>query len=379
MTPEAMIEWTAYANTHPVKNRLGRTIYLSGYNWFMKLRDTEDGILLPFGQAPPPIFVTARAYEDGPYSFVVQWPEMATDEWRIYVYFTELHDDLGYLWPLPRTKYAGSYLKPDVTDLDYAHLSAMGITFTAGHYYEIRGYIRGPRYFPSGFNLNVFHCRSTAGYSFNLTMDDEAANTTVTDDWGHHDQAFLGTNPNTEDHSVNGVHGKALHFDGSTSKIVLTDASYQAYLDVDQPFTLCLWWKPDAPVGAGYDHFLSSYNWSEPGIGFIINNSSSLIMAIFRYNGSNYSVSKSWVEVDVSIWQHWAIVRNGTNVRFFRNGILGYEATHGGYRGAMYWLGNPLSIGCMRSVSNFAAGAADDVYLFDHALSDPEVAALAVP
>jgi hypothetical protein len=210
-------------------------------------------------------------------------------------------------------------------------------------------------------------------------MDDDAATPVVVDAFGNYDQTFEGANPNTEDHAVAGVHDGALHFDGVGDHIALSEASYESYLDVDQPFTLAIWWKPDTPIGSGWDDFLSSYALVTPGVRFAIKNTQSQIFVTFLLSGTRYYNSMLWDESDVSIWQHYAIVRNGTNLRIFKNGVKDLDVTNNGYRGAMFNDGTPLSIGAQRGVTSFAQGAADDVYLFNRALSDAEVAALAVP
>lgn len=378
MTPEAMIEWTAFANTHPVTNRLGNVIYLSGYNWFMKLRDTEDGILLPLGWTPTHRYGSVEIIEDGPWNIEILWPAGAADDWTISFYFDEPN-----LWDFePPSRYlvfAGTYRKDllplDLHDLFYAR----GIRLILDHTYVIRSYLKAPRYFDSSQVSTFFTVIDVPQWVWHLTMDDNAPDTHVDDDFGNYDQVFEGTNPNTEDHHVEGVHDGALHFDGSLDRIILAEASYQYYMSTDQPFTLCIWWKPDTPVGAGYRDFLSNYATFSPGIQFAIKATESKIFLSFLYGGSRHETACTWVESDVSIWQHWAVVRSGTNVRTFKNGIINLNATDAGFRGVPYVDGTALSIGCQRGVTSYAKGAADDVYLFNRALSDAEVAALAVP
>jgi hypothetical protein len=379
MTPEAMLEWTAWANTHPVTNRLGETRYLSGYNWFLKGRDSEDGILLPLGITPPVTNLQAIVVEGVEDVFLFDFPAGCEDETVVTVCFFEYPYELNFDWPSATAAWMLEYTKATIGDLDYAHLSALGVLFHAGHNYEIRIWIQRPRYFISNFARQVFPCVPAQQWAWHLAMDDDAPDTDVADDWMHYAQTFEGNNPNTEDHHVAGVHDGALHFDGATDHIDLTPESYEGYLDVNQPFTLAIWWKPDAPMPAAYKEFLGNYSFFKPGISFSIKNNSSRLHVQIYDGGVPYTITALWAEADNNAWRHFALVRNGTNLRTFRNGILNTDDTSVHFVGACFEAGTPLSIGAQRGVTAWAAGAADDVYLFNRALSDAEVADLAVP
>ena len=378
MTPEAMLEWTAYANTHPVKNRLGQTRYLSGYQWFMKLRGTDDGIQLPLGSAPSPTFGILTCYVGGPYNIEIVWPPEASDDWRVWLSVGSATWDITkppkYTW-----RDGGSYLKASCPSNFFAAFATLGIAFTLNQSVGIAARITAPRYFPGPAYVSGFQVIELPTWAWHLTMNDDAPNTDVVDAYGHYNQVFEGASPNTEDHHVTGVHGGALHFGGATDHISLSEVSYHYYTDTGQPFTLCLWWKPDTPIGSTYKDFLSSYAFFTPCIQFAIKNSASVIQVSFLYGGSRYDTAATWTESDVSIWQHWALVRDGTNVKAYKNGVLKLDATNTGFQGRPWVTGTPLSIGAQRAVTAFADGAADDVYLFNRALSGAEVAALAVP
>lgn len=378
MTPEAMREWTAYAASHPVLNRLGQQKYISGYNWFMKLRDTEDGILLPIETAPPPIFGEPEVYEGGPYTFPITWPAASDDDWMITVYFGELIWESGEHWPL-LYKNGGTYRKGDIDDLNFATLSAKGIVFTVGNWYLVRGVITAARYFPSAFGWKPFYCVPEIQWAFHYTMDDNAATPTVVDAYGHFNQTFEGTDPNTEDHHVAGVHDGALHFNGSDNYIELSEESYKDFLDDGQPFTIALWWKPDAPMGAVHKYFFSNWLILAPYVSFSIREDQSVVALGFQLGGAKWGTSCIMAEADTSDWRHFAVVRDGTNVKVYRNGVERLNATNATAAGHLWSATDPLSIGARRSVSDFAAGAADDVYLFNRALSPEEIAALATP
>jgi hypothetical protein len=379
MTPEAMVEWSAFAATHPVTNRLGRTIYLTGYNWFLKQRGTDDEILLPFGITPPVTNLQAIVVENTQAEFAMDFPVGCEDETIVYVFFTVYPYDLNVAWPNAEIASSLQYTKATIADLDYAHLSALGIEFHAGYEYEMRIWIQRPRYYSSNFASLRFTCRPEIQYAFHLPMDDNTDNTLVLNDWAYNYQEFAGATPNTEDHHVAGVHGGALHFDGVGDHIELTPALYESYMDTDQPFTLAIWWKPDAPMPVSIRDFLSNFALVTPSIRFSIRDDESQVFITWLWGGSKYYTSVTWPEDDVSEWRHFAVVRNGRNVRVFRNGVKNYDASNDGFQGRPWVDGNPFSIGARQASSDFAAGAADDVYLFDYALTDDEVAELAVP
>jgi len=378
MTTAAKTEWNAYAATHPVVNRLGHSKYITGYNWFLKLRDTEDGILLPFGTAPMPLLGTISFIYGGPYTIPITWPAESTDEWAISFDFGFMSFP-NYCPGHINYRNTGWIMKPAAPADWYNLLTSLSFWFLEGATYMIAAAFRGPRLFPSYKVHRPFTVEPAPQYAFHLAMDDDAATPTVIDAYGHYNQTFEGTDPNTEDHSVPGVHGTALSFDGSTSKIELTTASYQSYLDNDQDFTIALWWKPDIPQPVTLRGILSSLDFLDPYIYFCIRDNQSTVRLRFLHNGSLYVANVDMAEEDTSVWRHFAVVRNGTNIKIFRNGITRFSESDAGYAGRPWASGKPLYIGCTLGSSYFAAGAADDVYLFNRALSDAEVLALATP
>ena len=378
MTDAAKTQWNAYAATHPVVNRLGHSRYITGFNWFMKLRDTDEGILLPTETAPPAVWYLIKLYEDGPYYIEITWPAEATDEWTLMLSYTEMHDfdqSTGQL----NFRNICTITKADEPDNWFTLLDSLGIVFLVGHHYGFGAVLRGPRLWPSQRVLGSAQVETEALLAFHLTMNDDAATPIVTDYYGHYYQTFEGTNPNTEDHSVAGVHGNALHFDGATSKIVLTSASYHSYLAEGQPFTLAMWWKPDTPIGASYKEFISNGDAAHAYLYFGIRNTNSIINVRALWGGNLYSDNHQWAETDTGEWRHFAIVRNGTNLKLFKDGVCGHDVTAAQWQGAFFDATVPYSIGCRAGSSAFADGAADDVHLYNRALSDAEVLVLATP
>jgi hypothetical protein len=212
-------------------------------------------------------------------------------------------------------------------------------------------------------------------------MDDAETNPIVHDSMFEFPQTFLDPtgDPDTIAHAGPGVHDGALYFDGLDDHINLTAESYEPYLDTGKDFTLCLWWKPTLPISPSYRFFLSNGALFTQSIEFGIRQNSSIILFCFLYNSTKWYTSVAWPESNVSIWQHYAVVRVGTNLKVYKNGIIGMDADNVNIQGKLWKTGNPLSIGCQAGITYFAAGAADDVRLYDIGLSAAQVAALAVP
>ena len=378
MTREAALEWNAYAATHPVINRLGQTRYLSGYNWFHKLRGTLEGILLPFGTTQQCILGDPVVYEGGPYYFPITWPSGAEDDSTISVWFGGIK---YYLDEFPKNMlYGGTYTKAETDDLNYYDaLTALGIAFVPNHHYFIKAVIRRPRYWPSIPSYSYFY---VIGYStWWLKMNDNFSSPTVQDAQNNYPQIFTDPtgDPNTNAHSVPGVHETALYFDGVDDCINLTAESYKPYLAAGTDFTLCLWWKPALPITNDWCDFLSNYYYHRGGLAFSIRALQSQISLVIGTLADHVYLNWTWTETPVSIWQHWALVRTGQKVDIYKNGILGYTDTDPANTGVMYTTGNPLSIGSRRGIEDFANGAADDVRLYRIGLTGPEIAALATP
>jgi len=378
MTPEAMREWTSYAATHPVKNRLGETIYLTGFNWFMKLLDTDDGILLPEGTMPPPQLGAPRVFEGGPYEFNITWQPEAEDDWNVTYwigtcskYWSHL-SDTGWI---P----AGTYAKLGYPADFYSIVTARGITFLPGKTYILKAQLTAPRMWPSICLCSTFELLEPGLFWYK--MNDNGPSSTVYDAQLEYNQTFLDPtgNPSTSAHSVAGVHGRALHFDGIDDTIRLTAVSHVPYMALNQDFTLCFWWKPDAPVGASFKTMLGGIAGVHPGIQFRIRNVQSSCKLNFLYGGGNNPVVMYWDETDVSIWQHWAVARGGTHCAAYRNGVLKWEATGDVYSGVLAETAYRFAVASNWNHEEFAAGAMDDLRLYDSELTAAEILELATP
>lgn len=93
-------------------------------------------------------------------------------------------------------------------------------------------------------------------------------------------------------------------------------------------------------------------------------------------NGNDNLVIPS---LSINEWHHYAIVKTGTNLSFYRDGVLNTSRTLNETMGTAahpFFIGGaPGSAGS----NEFFQGYIDDVRLYDNALTPSEVAALAVP
>jgi hypothetical protein len=378
MSPENVRDWDAYAACHPLVNRFGKPIYVSGYNWFLKLRPIPCNHTHPIEITLPVEIGQIACFEHGPFNVPVLWPSEYPDDATISFRVGERVGSGSASWPRLFIA-AGSYEKLLCPTEYYALWTALGIHMRAYYNYVLAWRVTWPGKWTSFERVAEFQCIPGSPQTIWLRFDDANASPIVYDSSCIANQTFLGPNPNTAAHSVEGVHFRALHFDGVADHINLTPESYQPYLQEYTDFTLAIWWSPDTPISGNSKDILSNYNLATPSFRLSIRSNESGMMFCFLYGGLKYYTACTWVETDVSDWRHFAVVRNGTNLRTFRNGVLLLDTSVPSNQGRLWQADTALSIGCRRGVTSFARGAADDFHIYDRALTDAEVEALAAP
>lgn len=379
MTPEAMLEWTAYANTHPVKNRLGQTRYLTGYNWFMSDMGSDDGINLPFDTTGPITELASYVIEGGPYTFTFTWPDGSEDDTIVYISFAEYPFILNFDWigAVPGSNLI--YTKLEIGDLDYAHLSALGVIFEGGHNYFMRIWCKRPQYWISHFADLIFPCIVPS--LFLLPMDDDEANPIVRNSTGPYDQTFLdpGGNPNTDAHSVPGKIGTALHFDGIDDNILLTAESYQSLLAENTDFTICFFWASKVYTGATIHAVFQNYGAGHSFFAFLVVASYFEMRVDMSVGGHTFYTAHSWSVADLDDWHHWAMSRKGNEILFYKDGSMDHSKTD---HLANEDLSNPTHravIGKAASTWAWAGGDMDDFRIYNYALTTQQIYDLAHP
>ena len=200
-----------------------------------------------------------------------------------------------------------------------------------------------------------------------LAMDDNAANPTVLDaSAGAQDQTFLdpGGNPNTDAHSVPGVVGTALAFDGVDDAIDISGLA----IPIDQDCAIALWYRLDALPTETLRSF-GNYLWHESGM-FLQQETDGRVRWQVMYNGGIYQFLM-YVVVEHE-WNHVVCQRNAGVIEFYVNAEL--VATYSDnpvqlLNGEVFFIGANIYKGEV-------AFSMDDFRVYDRALLEEEIQAL---
>jgi len=377
--PEENVKaFMAWAATHPVKNRLGIARYQSAYNWFMKLlvapsddpgiTDPPGGeILPPLDPTPPateitvsPALVFLLSMDDNAATPVVLDSATAADGYFITVRALNPAPEATVveLWyreanPIYPNAKKSPWIFFGTYPLDTKLAMIEKETFL-----EWKTVVRRKDFWPS------------FRQQFQVSGDHVPHPQTFSDPTG---------DPNTDAHHVAGVHGGALHFDGINDCITLSEASIVPYLEEDQDFTLAIWWKPDVPLSGTYKVFFGNSIFLTARFGFERKNTACKLSANTYWDHGLHGHNHVFVEVNVSEWHHYAIVRRGDTIEFYRDGVCGLSVSEDNCVGSVVHNNTTCAIGRQGAIASYAAGAADDVRLYNIGLTAAEVAALAVP
>lgn len=200
----------------------------------------------------------------------------------------------------------------------------------------------------------------TAGIIGWWTGDD-----TTTDRAGNHDMTVVGTVP-----YVTGMVGKA--FDFTNGNYLTRD--HVASLNLTSTFTIEAWVNVRATGGRILDHITAG----TPN-GYLLDTYPNNVRA---YAGQPVVIGSTALEVDT--WYHLAAVFDGSSIdggpasglgtlKVYRNGELDGTVTA---TAPAITNSNPLRIGADSTGSNNLNGMADEVTLYDRALSDAEIQAI---
>jgi len=214
---------------------------------------------------------------------------------------------------------------------------------------------------------------------FHLPMDDSAADPVVHDiAAGQRHQTFLdpGGNPNTESHAVAGAVGGALEFDGVDDRIVVDlQTGLADYFAAGCNFTLAFRWKaPTREFTEVYDYILVGP--SGLSFDYLTNGKYGSVNAIrfyFRRPVDNTAHQTWYDNSNDGLWHHYAVVREGTTVRLWRDGLSDFSDTHANNADSfskeqMILVGHPSGY--------HAPGTMDDFRIYSRALTQEEIAEL---
>ena len=176
---------------------------------------------------------------------------------------------------------------------------------------------------------------------------------------------------------VPGVRGQALVFDGASTYATVPNTSS---LDITNTITIATWVRPElyatqdlvkkATNGAtnGYELSLAAATGNPPKRVFVRFNqvTSGDIVRLSARATSLYPIDGTWV--------HYAATYDGATIKLYINGLLDTSMT-----ATMTIASNtlPLSIGAQSDGSRKFTGRMDDVHVYNRALSEVEIAALA--
>jgi len=212
-----------------------------------------------------------------------------------------------------------------------------------------------------------------------LAMDDNGATPTVVDaSEGLHDQTFIdpGGDPNTSAHSVPGVVGTALHFDGVDDRIVLSAESYREFLGENHDFAVAFWWKTNAPDPAVTKYVL--FNRKDTENSFFAYTSQANMTLAFRFGTNEIRwVSKPWTGGADDAWHHYVFMRKGTVVSVYRDGVLGISDDNPENVLSLAPSDINMTIGATPGGNSASPGFVDDFRVYDRSLFEAEIQELA--
>lgn len=208
-------------------------------------------------------------------------------------------------------------------------------------------------------------------------MDDAVTSVScsVEDLTGHFPQTYIGAtsdDPKTTD----GVVGSALLFDGVDDEVSLGDCA--AILGENRDFTLSFWWRSDDFSTGSTRHILSNYLPSASSFHHY-HSSDGVVKTSVRLvpdEGSPESLWVSYGTTTIGQWYHYGLVREGTTLRFYRDGALAVSDTDSRNTMSLSPPNVDLTVGNPPGGGTSDPGAMDDLRLYGRALSDGEVASL---
>ncbi|WP_159435084.1 cadherin domain-containing protein, partial [Rubritalea squalenifaciens] len=149
-------------------------------------------------------------------------------------------------------------------------------------------------------------------------------------------------------------------FDGVDDRIdyALTETNLGAY-------TVAMWVKNGASGQSIYSSVFSNHT-----------PNTSNTFQIDMGNGFNYrgTQTASFGAAPVGTWVHLAVVSDGTDTRLYYNGVL--SQTLAGVNDDLF---DTITLGTNRNEGNFFQGEVDELYVYDAALNDEDILALATP
>jgi len=384
LDPSYKQAFNAFAANNPQVDSVGNTKYLSGRNWFLKLRVPLSNDYTPFAEFMPPLYTTsyyfthyAYIWAGGPYTIGTYNnepynPNMVESVWIArFQSPTTSHQ--------PKTWISiGTFPRFTVTTAYFDRFTAAGVELCPGEHIAIKFVARCPYKWPCA--PYIFWTTVEPYIAAWWKMNDDSANIVVADAKNVNSAIIIdpGGDPNTDAHTVAGHDGTALYCDGVDDYIQLPDAIIHPTLTAGTDFTLALWYKPDSPDPAAAKDFVSNYTPTAYGILLNMFDSHFYMSTLTRDGGGTHLYSVESPAHHTNAWWHLAVVRQGTTITFYIAGASIGSDTHAMNSLSLADPAKHMTIGARQVPSKWAPGAVDDFRLYAHALRPDEIAALAV-
>ncbi|MDP8231020.1 MAG: LamG-like jellyroll fold domain-containing protein [Candidatus Gorgyraea atricola] len=189
-----------------------------------------------------------------------------------------------------------------------------------------------------------------AGYSVKTTEDTAAIQTAGKVRSDRRDWRILWEPADTN---------RSVSFDGSNDSVQIDNPP-----SLGSAFTLSLWIKPDATMGAN-DNFIGVYNES----GWLFRNDASTTGKLNFYSGSTSYTSASTI-LTTEEWQHVAVTYDGSVYKLYRNGVNVYTSASSQSAPTN---SNEMTIGRLPSSSYEFPGYIDEVRVWNVALTSEQI------
>lgn len=174
---------------------------------------------------------------------------------------------------------------------------------------------------------------------------------------------------------IDGIHGKAVHFDGSKKSVHVAGSQHDFQLQA--PFTIACWVIKDKKVPERND-ILTKYTGNKSGFEFSI--MWEMLNYTFRCNNKEIVVRTPAKSFPINKWTHAAVTDDGKCIKLYLNGVLSAEKTYSETE-KISWnnINAPLTVG--KFPGSFQAyrlqGAIDELYIFSGVLSAEQLEVLA--
>lgn len=164
------------------------------------------------------------------------------------------------------------------------------------------------------------------------------------------------------------VRGLGTRFDGVNDQFIRTTVSTQ-HLNITPNMTITMWVNPVSSLTN-----MRLFARMETGGNFIqISKPSTDLYAQFYYNGVHYNASSTVGTMPPNLWNHFAIIFNGTGTTMYLNGRKINTVTTLASMSAPSQTTNFMTLGSRSDNSSYLDGWMDEIMIFNRSLSADEV------